>query len=95
MPRDLVAFKIAVWTLPYFRTRNLSLSTTNRMRPLKIGLVFGLGAMFGILMSRGAQRSHCHKAAGEGHHRWGCHTQARKKEIAEASSQDEPSLANN
>ncbi|RZC28980.1 hypothetical protein D0Y65_000810 [Glycine soja] len=54
------------------------------------GLVFGFGAMFGILMSLGAQ---CHKTGH--HHPWSCHTKARTKEIAEGAAKDDATIANN
>ncbi|CAJ1782942.1 unnamed protein product [Sphenostylis stenocarpa] len=54
-----------------------------------IRLVFGFGAMFGVLMSRGAERFQCPKP---GHHR-SCHKQAPTKETA--PPQDQPTLANN
>ncbi|KAG5059849.1 hypothetical protein GLYMA_01G078700v4 [Glycine max] len=60
------------------------------MTPLKTGLVFGFGAMFGILMSLGAQ---CHKTGH--HHPWSCHTKARTKEIAEGAAKDDATIANN
>lgn len=75
------------------------MSATIKMRPLKIGLIFGAGTMFGVLMSRGAQRFHCHKAATAGHHPWRCPKQAQKKEVGEgtpavAVAPDEATLAN-
>ncbi|KAL2336481.1 hypothetical protein Fmac_010927 [Flemingia macrophylla] len=62
------------------------------MRPLQIGFVFGLGTMFGAVMSRGAQRFRCHKA---GHHPSSCHPQPRGKEISQGSPQDLPALQKN
>ncbi|KAK7373292.1 hypothetical protein VNO80_06693 [Phaseolus coccineus] len=54
--------------------------TSKQMRPLKIGLVFGLGAMFGVAVSRSAKHFQCHKT---GHHGpRSCHTQPPTKEAA-------------
>lgn len=65
------------------------------MRPIKIGIVFGLGTMFGVLISRGAG-FHCRKAAMLGHdHSRRCHTHAPAKEVAEGAAQDEATLENN
>jgi len=50
------------------------------MRPLKIGIVFGLGAMFGVLVSRSAKPFQCHKRGDHGP--WSCRTQAPTKEAA-------------
>lgn len=63
--------------------------------PLKIGVVFGLGTMFGILMSRGG-RFHCHKAAMLGHHpSRRCHKKAPTNEVAEGGDAEATLLNNN
>lgn len=62
------------------------------------GLVLGLGAVFGILMSRGAQRVNCHRAGMAGQHPWRCPKQSQRKEVGEGTgviAQDEATLANN
>ncbi|QCE10432.1 hypothetical protein DEO72_LG10g1662 [Vigna unguiculata] len=60
------------------------------MRALKIGLVFGLGAMFGVAVSRNGKPFQCHKT---GHHGPNsCPTQPRTKETA---PQEEPAAAAN
>ena len=67
------------------------------MRPLKLGVAFGLGTMFGVLMSRGARSFHCHRACMAGHHPWRCHhtQEAQRKEVKEEAAKDEATLANN
>ncbi|PNX61380.1 hypothetical protein L195_g052424 [Trifolium pratense] len=69
------------------------------MKPqLKVGLAFGLGTMFGIVMSRGA-RFHCHKAAMLGHHpNRTCRKQPHSKETAaevDVAKRDEATLLKN
>ncbi|GAU13024.1 hypothetical protein TSUD_173240 [Trifolium subterraneum] len=68
------------------------------MRPqLKVGLAFGIGTMFGIVMSRA--RFHCHKAAMLGHHHnHPCRKQPRSKEAAAevvVAQKDEATLLKN
>lgn len=65
------------------------------MGPLKIAIAFGLGTMFGVMMSRGAHHFHCHNSSRLGHHPWRCHTQAHRKEVVSGAAQDEATLANN
>lgn len=48
----------------------------------KIGVVFGLGAVFGILMSRGAY-VHCHKAAILLRHRCNKHAPTKQVDVAQ------------
>ncbi|KAL9315591.1 hypothetical protein ACSQ67_016592 [Phaseolus vulgaris] len=63
--------------------------TSKQMRPLKIGLVFGLGAMFGVLVGRSSKPFQCHRTAHHGPS--SCHRQPPTK----AAPQEDLPAANN
>ncbi|OIV89513.1 hypothetical protein TanjilG_20324 [Lupinus angustifolius] len=60
------------------------------MGNLKIGVAFGVGTMFGILLSRvSSNRFHCHKSSRLCQHPCRSHTQAHKKDDVIGAIQNE------